>query len=158
MVSSNQFPVFRKKMGWPDSATFEPLLPITRKISRVKVEPWLSTSSSTPKRAATVIAACSQPLFPGYKIPRLYPASLATDASSQPPEPPASPPALLSASEVFLSEGEGFGGRRWQMAPQIEVVEADARTTIEKLLECCQPSKSIPGLRSKTRCYPGDGR
>ena len=46
-----------------------------------------------------------------------------------------------------MPEGEGLGRRRWhtQTAPQIEVVEADAKTTTEKLLERSQPSKSIPG-------------
>ena len=38
MVSSDQYPEFREKMGWPNSATFGPLLPITRRVSRVKVE------------------------------------------------------------------------------------------------------------------------
>ena len=49
MVAIDQFPEFREKTGWPDSTTFGPLLPITRKINRVKVESRPSTSSSTSK-------------------------------------------------------------------------------------------------------------
>ena len=113
MVSSDQLPEFREKMGWPASTTFGPLLPITKKTSRVTVEPRPSTSSRTPRKTATATVVCSQPLAPGYKIPRRHPASPATDASSQPPEPLANPPASFRASEVPLPESEGLGRRRW---------------------------------------------
>ena len=50
-----------------------------------------------------------------------------------------------------MPEGEGLGRRRWRThtSPQIGVVEVNARTTIEKLLERSQPSRSVPGLRSR---------
>ena len=50
-----------------------------------------------------------------------------------------------------MPEGEGLERRKWRThtAPQIEVVEVNSRTTIKKLLERSQPSKSISGLRSR---------
>ena len=116
-----------------------------------RVEPRPNTLSNTTKRAAVVSAACSQLLAPEYKISRLHSDSPAKDADSQPPEPPANPPASLRASEVPLPEGEGLGRRRWQTqtAPHMTVVEAGAWTMIEKLLERSQPSSCIPRLRSR---------
>ena len=73
------------------------------------------------------------------------------DAGSQLLEPPASPPALLRASEAPLPKGEDFGRRRWQTqtAPHITVVKAGARTMIERLLERSQTNSCILGLRSR---------
>ena len=58
---------------------------------------------------------------------------------------------MLRASEVPLPEGEGLGGRRWftHTEPRILVVEARARTTLEKLLERSRLSEAIPRLRSR---------
>ena len=50
-----------------------------------------------------------------------------------------------------MPEGKGLGRKRWHThtSPKIEVVEIHARTTIERLLERSQPSRSIPGLRAR---------
>ena len=108
-----------------------------------------STSSEVPRKTTAATAICLQPVAPEYQIPRRTRASPAPDTSSQPADPPTSPPASLRASDIPLPEGESLGRRRWhtRTAPQIEVVEA--RTTIERLLERTQPSRSIPGLQAR---------
>ena len=70
---------------------------------------------------------------------------------AQTSEPPASPPVTLRASEVPLPEGEGLGGKRWfaRTDPQVLVIEAGARTTLERLLERRRPSEAIPRLRTR---------
>lgn len=73
--------------------------------------------------------------------------------------PAANQPSLLPALRHCLARQRFFcrkvralggGGRRWRThtSPQIEVVEANARTTLERLLGCSEPSRSIPGLRT----------
>ena len=97
MVSSDQFPAFRKIMGWSASTTFGPSLLTTKKTSSIAVKPRPSTPSGTLRKTAKATAVCSQPIPPGYKIARRPQASPAPDTSSQPPELPVSPPASLRA-------------------------------------------------------------
>ena len=46
-------------------------------------------------------------------------------------------------------EGEGLGRQRWQIALHVAIVEAGARTMVEKLLKRRQPSSCVPVFRSR---------
>ena len=131
MMLKNLYSEFRERMGWSSTVTFGPLLPVTRRVSRVKVEARPNTPPpSTPKEAAAASTTDST-----------------MDVNSQSPEPPASPPASPRASAVPLLEGEGLGMPRWQTAPHVAMAEDGARAIVEKLLRRHQPSSCVPGLR-----------
>ena len=55
MVSSEQYPAFRKAMGWATNKTFRPLLPTTKSQSPVAVTSRPSTSSEMPREKPKVI-------------------------------------------------------------------------------------------------------
>ena len=70
MVSGDQFPTFRDAMNWSTDVTFGPLLPVTRKISRVVVTPRPSINPPVDRRPVTATVTSSQPLATGYRIPK----------------------------------------------------------------------------------------
>ena len=95
-------------------------------------------------------------LTPGYQIPKKPESPPTSPRQDSPPaqthsqqsDRPASPPAQSGTRQTVVPEleGEGLEGRRWftKTRPQILVVEAKARATIERLLERSQPSEEIP--------------
>ena len=123
----------------------------THRLSRKPPYQGQAKGKVVPRKQTVATDIYSQPLATEYKIHRLPQARPAPDTSSQPSEPLASPPPSLRASEVPLPEGEGLGRRRWHAhtAPQIEVVEVNARTTLERLLERSHSSRSVSGLRTR---------
>ena len=145
MVDEGQFSAFKKEMGWPAKRTFGPLLPTVENLPQTAGSPRPSTSSVKTRDK------CAKTLTPGYRIPRRSRVDSAPETASRPTESPASPPVMLGAPKAPSPEGEGMGRRRWRTTtePHIEVVEVDALTPLESLLERRPPSSNIPGLRAR---------
>ena len=144
-------------MGWPKDKSFGPLLPMTTSTSRVETGPRSGRSTSQRRKQLESTGVTLMRLNTGYQIPKKPespPASSRQDSlpvvtHSQRTECPASPPAQSETVQTVVSEQEGE--RRWytKTKPQILVVEARAKTTLEQLLERSPPSEEIPRLRAR---------
>ena len=157
MVERDKFPLLSREMGWPRDKSFGPLLPMTVSTSNVETGPRSGRSTSQRREQLESAGVSLMRLTPGYQIPKKPespPTSLGQDSPPAQTHPqqsdrPASPPAQSGTRQTVVPELEGE--RRWytKTGPQIRVVEAKARTTIERLLERSQPSEEIPKLRAR---------
>ena len=157
MVERDQFPLLSREMGWSNDKSFGPLLPMTTNTSRVETGPRSGRSTSQRREQLESAGITLMRLNTGYQIPKKPespPASSRQDSlpvvtQSQRTVCPASPPAQSETVQAVVSEREGE--RRWytKTKPQILVVEARAKTTLEQLLERSPPSEEIPRLRAR---------
>ena len=157
MVEKEQFPLLSQEMGWPKDQRFGPLLPVTANTSSVETDPRSDRTTSQRRDQLKAAGVTLMTLNSGYQIPKkpeYPPASSGRDSPTVEAHPSqtecsTSPPAQSETVQTVVSAQEGE--RRWHTKtnPQLLVVEARARTTLEQLLERGPPSEEIPRLRAR---------
>ena len=167
MVEKDQFPSFRKYMKWPEDMSFGTLLPVTPSAMTkidvvedkpenqgpVETAPRVNSQSSNKKVAPKVNHPLRLP--EGYRIPRVQnqkDTDLQDNTEPQvdiPHQP--EPETIAESPEVPRRNICQEGTRRWytEAEPKLLVVEAGARTNLERILRTQPPSRAIPGMRTR---------